>query len=230
MPKVTAKKITPEAQKKVRKVKTAKPWSMWRVERRIKATPNNTTCKGHKKIVKFIAGRILAGKKLATAKVANYGYAVPYLVGDIIVEGLKHHCQHHETNGKTPKYWMSIIADLFKKIPFKYDDEWGDELEQDFDVSIYDDEGLIKKEKEEGKDLSREEEAKLDACYVTWNYTLPSSYGVFMVGMSMDFTEPINDVLRDNGTGVVVYCAASVFRDGSEYALVCGYEDAMCRV
>jgi len=244
MPKVTAKKITAEAQKVVRSVKTTKPLTMWRVERRIKQTPKNTMCKGHKKIVKFIAGRILAGKKLATAKVEDHGYAVPYLVRDIIVEGLKHHCQHHETIGKTPHYWMAIICDLFKKIPFKYYDEctqyddesdyeeWDevDEIKQDFDVSIYDDEGLIKKKKEDGKDLSKEEEAELDACYVTWNYTLPSFYGPFMLGMEMGFTEPINDVLRENGTGVIVHCAASLFRDGSEYALVCGYDEALSRL
>ena len=242
MPKFTAKKVTEKGHKVLPEQK-AKEWTMWRVERRIKQTPKNTTCKGHKKIVKFIARRIFAGKKLATAKVEDHGYAVPYLVRDIIVEGLKHHCQQNDTQNKTPKYWMTIICNLFKKIPFKYyeggneyddesddeGDDWGDEVKQDFDLTIYDYEGLIKKKKEEGKDLSREEEAKLDACYVMWNYTLPSTYGPFMMGMEMGFTSPINDVLRENATGVRVYCAASLF-GGSEDALVCGYDEPLCRL
>ena len=125
------------------------------------------------------------------AKVEDHGYAVPYLVRDIIVECLKLHCQHNDYENETPKYWMTIICNLFKKIPFKYyeggnqyDDEseqythdWGDEVKQDFDLTIYDYEGLIKKKKEDGKDLSREEEAKLDACYVMWNYTLLALMG-----------------------------------------------------
>ncbi|OUV24012.1 MAG: hypothetical protein CBC48_17930 [bacterium TMED88] len=196
-----------------------KDWTMKRVKKIISSTSDHMMANDHDEIVKFISQSMITGKKLPKVKINAQGYAIPYLVRDILVEYLVDHCGT-SFELKTPTYWMTVIGEAFKKLPFKFWDV--DEKEvMKFRPVCDDEDGRLKTKVKNKEQLTAEQQVLLHSCSMTWNYTLPSSYGVFMLGMGIDFVDPINDILRPRG--VLVYCSAAAFRCGSEYELCCGY-------
>ena len=170
---------------------------------------------------------MISGKNLWKVKINAEGYAIPYVVRDIVVKYLIHHCGTNNCRGKTPLYWMNIIADALKKIPIKFWDVDEEEVMK-FSPVCDDEDGRLKTKVENNEQLSKEEQVLLYSYSMTWNYSLPSTYGIFMLGYGIDFVSPINDILRP--WGVLVYCSAAAFRYGSEYKLVCGYKNQLDRL
>lgn len=216
-----------EAAKEAAGLKTY--WTMKRVKKIILNTSDRMMLKekDQEEIVKFISESMISGKKLSKVKINAQGYAIPYLVRDIVVKYLIHHCAKLGLNafrGKTPTYWMTVIGEAFKKLPFKFWDVDEEEVMK-FRPVCDDEDGRLKTKVKNKEQLTTEQQVLLHSCSMTWNYTLPSSYGVFMLGMGIDFVDPINDILRPRG--VLVYCSAAAFRCGSEYELCCGYEKAL---
>jgi hypothetical protein len=198
-------------------------WSMQRIKKIIGSTPDHMMLKekDHDEIVKFISRCIITEKKVWKVKIDAVGYAIPYLVRDIVVEYLNHHIATNDCYGKTPAYWMNIIAYVFQKIPMKFWDVDEEEVMK-FRLVSDDEDGRLKTKQENKEKLSKEEKVLLHSYSMMWNYSLPSSYGVFMLGYGIDFVSPINDILGP--WGVLVYCSAAAFGYGSEYVLVCGYK------
>jgi len=201
-----------------------KDWTMKRVKKIISSTSDRMMLKekDQDEIVKFISQSMISGKKLPKVKINAQGYAIPYLVRDIVVEYLVDHCGT-SFELKTPTYWMTVIGEAFKKLPFKFWDVDEEEV-MTFRPVCDDEDGRLKTKVKNKEQLTAEQQVLLHSCSMTWNYTLPSSYGVFMLGMGIDFVDPINDILRPRG--VLVYCSAAAFRCGSDYELCCGYENA----
>jgi hypothetical protein len=205
-------------------------------------------CKRGGEIVKFITENYDT-----TVEVLDEmkGYAIPYIVRDIIVW----YIEDHKTRCKarcepTPEYWMGIICEAFQKLPFAFEDsedsfepnkeDFDDEIKRDIkrrmqlrerkkqDIANLNEKygiNLTYADAEEEEDEIRaegEDKIRLSAWSVEWRYDLPSGYGVFALGMSMGFCNAISDVLPGS---VVVACGSTAYRDGSDNVLVCGYSD-----
>ncbi|MAU13911.1 MAG: hypothetical protein CMH46_00040 [Muricauda sp.] len=204
-------------------------WTTQGLKKIISSTPDHMMLKAkdHDEIVKFISRSITTEKKLRKVKINAQGYAIPYLVRDIIVQYLIHHCGTNDCRGKTPSYWMNIIAYAFTKIPIKFWDVDEEEVMK-FRLVCDDEDGRLKTKVENKEQLSKEEQVLLHSYSIFWNYSLPSGWGVFMLGYGIDFVSPINDILSP--WGVLVYCSNAAFRYGSEYELVCGYKNQLDRL